>query len=61
MSGLYKDIENGKIFGVCAGIAESTGVDVTLLRLLTVIGAFVTGSVVFWAYLIAALVLPNKD
>lgn len=40
----YLDKRNGKMMGVCAGLADYTGVDVTLVRvgvvLLTVIGGF---------------------
>jgi phage shock protein C len=38
------DRENGKVAGVCAGIANLTGVDATLIRvalvLVTIVGAF---------------------
>lgn len=38
------DRENGKVAGVCAGIANMTGVDATIIRvglvLVTIIGAF---------------------
>lgn len=38
------DRENGKLLGVCAGLAESTGLDVTLIRValvvLTLAGGF---------------------
>jgi phage shock protein C len=32
----YRDKMNGKIFGVCAGIADYTGIDVLWVRLATV-------------------------
>jgi phage shock protein C len=51
------DRENGKVAGVCAGIANMTGVDATLIRvglvLVTIVGAFPWTLV---AYAIAALV-----
>ena len=38
------DRANGKLFGVCAGIANATGIDVTLVRVgvvvVTLLGAF---------------------
>jgi phage shock protein C len=56
----YLDKQNKKIAGVCAGIADYTGVDVTLVRiglvLLTVLGSGVT----IIAYIIAAWLAPTK-
>ena len=58
---LYKT-ENGDkmICGVCGGMAEYFGIDPTLVRVGWVIAAFL-GSAGFWAYLIAALLLPKKS
>lgn len=53
--------KNKNLFGVCAGIAEYLGLNVTLVRILFVAGTILTGSVVFWIYLILALVLPNQE
>lgn len=61
MSKLYKNKKNGMIFGVCSGIAEYTGLDVSVVRLLTVGGTVLSGSIIFWVYLLLAIVLPNKD
>jgi phage shock protein PspC (stress-responsive transcriptional regulator) len=47
--------------GVCGGIAESIGVDISVVRLGFVAGAIFTGSILFWVYLIMALVLPTED
>lgn len=56
----YLDKKNKKWLGVCAGIADYTGVDVTLVRiglvLLTVLGNGVT----IVAYFVAAWLAPNK-
>ncbi|HEU0134308.1 MAG TPA: PspC domain-containing protein, partial [Allosphingosinicella sp.] len=42
----YLDKRNGKFMGVCAGIADYTGVDVTVVRigtiLLTILGSGMT-------------------
>jgi phage shock protein C len=40
------DRENGKLLGVCAGIARATGVDATIVRIGVVVLALVTS--VFW-------------
>ncbi|MGE3692006.1 MAG: envelope stress response membrane protein PspC [Novosphingobium sp.] len=49
----YRDKQNGKILGVCAGIADYTGVDVLWVRLATV---FLTITGMSWA-IIPAYVL----
>ena len=61
MSKLYKNKSKGMIFGVCSGLSEVTGVDVTILRLLTVVGAIFTGSLIFWIYLLLGILLPQKQ
>jgi phage shock protein C len=61
MSQLHKSNKNRVFLGVCGGISESIGVDVSVIRLGFVAGAIFTGSILFWAYLIMALVLPTED
>lgn len=39
----YRDKMNGKLMGVCAGIADYTGVDVLWIRLAAIALAFTTG------------------
>ena len=39
----YLDKRNGKIMGVCAGIADYTGIDVTIVRIGMVLINFMTG------------------
>ncbi len=56
---LYKNSKEGKIFGVCAGIAEYFDIDVTLVRLITIVLVFGAGSGLV-AYIIAAIVMPEK-
>lgn len=57
---LYKSTKDKKLFGVCAGMAEYFNVDVTLIRLIWIFAVcgFGIGGL---AYLVAALVLPEKD
>ena len=56
----YIDKRNKKWLGVCAGIADYTGIDVTVVRigvvLLTILGS---GNPLI-AYLIAAWIAPKK-
>lgn len=56
----YLDKENKKWLGVCAGIADYTGIDVTLVRLGFVIGFFLGSGMLLFAYLIAAWMAPTK-
>ncbi len=55
---LCKSTKNGKLFGVCAGIAEYFNVDVTVIRLITVLLVLFAGLSI-WVYIIAALILPD--
>jgi phage shock protein C len=40
--GFHLDRYNGKVMGVCGGIAEYAGIDPTLVRIGFVLGAFVS-------------------
>jgi len=51
----YKDRQNAKWSGVCAGIADYTGIDVTIVRLAFVLGTVFTGGSALLAYWIIAL------
>lgn len=51
--------EGRKIAGVCMGFARHLDVDVTVIRLLTLVGAIFTG-IGFIAYLIAWIVIPEE-
>ena len=56
----YRDKRNGKFLGVCAGIADYTGLDVTLVRI-CMIAAIVMGSgAPLLLYFIAAFMVPDK-
>jgi phage shock protein C len=57
---LTRNTDDKMIGGVCSGVADYLGVDVTLVRLLTVVGAiFGLGSLVI-AYLVAWILLPER-
>lgn len=49
--------ENGMIFGVCAGLSDYTGIDVSLIRILWAVTAFYRGAGV-GLYIIAFLIMP---
>ena len=56
----YRDKANGKLFGVCAGIADYTGFDVSLVRICFLATVFMSGGSVLPFYVIAAMVAPTK-
>ena len=60
MKSLFKDKENGMIFGVCAGISNATGIDVSIIRLSVVFGTIASGSILLWIYLLLGILLPKK-
>ena len=57
---LYKIEIGKKIFGVCGGIAEYFDIDPTIVRLLWIFLIFCAGTGVL-AYIVAALIMPNKS
>lgn len=57
---LYRDIENKKIAGVCAGLADYSSINVNLIRVLTVIGALTFSFVFIAAYIAAIIFLKPK-
>jgi phage shock protein C len=56
----YRDKINGKMFGVCAGIADYTGFDVSLVRVCFLAAVLMSGGSVLPFYFIAAMVTPTK-
>lgn len=56
---LYKSNTDKKICGVCGGLAEYLNVDSTIIRLIVVLSILFIGGGLL-AYLIAALIMPNK-
>lgn len=58
--GLYRDPENGFIAGVCAGIAEWTGLEPKLVRLAAIGGLIFFFPATFIAYCVLAFMLKPK-
>ena len=56
----YRDKRNGKFLGVCAGIADYTGFDVSLVRVCFIAAMFMSGGSILPFYFIAAFVTPTK-
>jgi phage shock protein C len=46
--------------GVCAGLADATGADATLIRLAALLSLFVLGPVAILLYLVAGWVAPER-
>jgi phage shock protein PspC (stress-responsive transcriptional regulator) len=50
-----------KIGGVCDGIANYFALDVTIVRIVAVVGAFVTGGIILLAYLVSWAIMPRSS
>lgn len=57
---MVRSVNNKKICGVCAGIADYFDVDPTIVRLIWALLALVWGTGLL-AYFVAALVLPQGE
>jgi phage shock protein C len=56
----YLDKQNSKWLGVCSGIADYTGIDVTVIRVGTAILTLMTSGWIIPAYFITAWIAPCK-
>lgn len=56
----YKDKRNGKFMGVCAGIADYTGLDVTLIRIAVISLIILSSLSLLPVYIIAGFVADDK-
>jgi phage shock protein C len=56
----YRDKQNGKVMGVCAGIADYTGFDVALVRVCFLAAVFMSGGSILPFYFIAGWVAPTR-
>ena len=64
MSSQYKQLFRSKddrmIAGVCGGIGDYLDIDPTIIRLIFAFGAVITGSGLFWVYLVMMFVVPEE-
>lgn len=58
---LYRDPQNSMLGGVCSGLAHYCGIDVTLVRILTVLLFFLSGTTVAIAYIVLWIVIPEAQ
>ena len=56
----YKDKRNGKVMGVCAGIADYAGIDVTIVRILMFLALWLSGGGILPVYLVAGWIADDK-
>ena len=56
----YLDKRNGKVMGVCAGIADYTGLDVTLVRIMFVSAVLMSGFSVLPLYFVAGFMADDQ-
>jgi phage shock protein C len=57
----YLDKRHGKFMGVCSGISDYTGIDVTFVRVgVVLLTVFATGGLGFFAYLLIGLLANDK-
>lgn len=56
----YRDKRHGKFMGVCSGIADYTGLDVTLVRIMFVSAVLMSGGGVLPLYFVAGFMADDK-
>jgi len=57
---LVRSRKGRMVAGICAGIAEYFGVDVTLIRVVVAVVAVITGGAGVLAYLVAWAIIPEE-
>ena len=57
---LMRPRDGRMLAGVCAGVADYLGLDVTLVRVIWAVLAVITGGAGILAYLVAWIIIPNE-
>jgi len=57
---LFRNKRDGKIAGVCAGLADHLCMDHWIMRVLFIAAFFVVGPIIFWAYLAGIILLAKR-
>ena len=60
MQSFALDRSNGKLMGVCSGVARSTGADVTLVRIGTLLTLLLLGPITLLLYFAAGWLAPER-
>jgi phage shock protein C len=58
--GLYRSRSQRMIAGLCGGLSATYGWDLSVVRLIAVLGLLFSGPVIFSAYIIAWMVVPEE-
>ena len=56
----YRNKRKGKLMGICAGIADYTGFDVSMVRIAFVAAIFLSSGSILPVYFVAGWITPNK-
>ena len=56
----YRNKRNGKVNGICAGIADYTGLDVTLVRIMLIAAILIGGGALLPVYFIAGWIADDQ-
>ncbi|HET6656217.1 MAG TPA: envelope stress response membrane protein PspC [Gammaproteobacteria bacterium] len=56
----YRDRRNGKLMGVCAGLADYFGWNVTFIRILAIVAFCWFNVITLFVYLLLGFLLPTK-
>lgn len=56
----YRNKRDGHVMGVCAGVADYTGIDVGMVRLMFLLSLFMSGGGVLPVYFIAGWLSPDR-
>ncbi|GAA0606694.1 PspC domain-containing protein [Virgibacillus siamensis] len=59
MKKFYKSTRERQLAGVLGGLSEIYNLEVSILRIITVVLAFVTSGFLLLVYIVAAIVLPT--
>jgi phage shock protein C len=57
---LVRSRKGRMVAGICAGIADYSGMDVTLVRLIVAVASVITGGTGVLAYLAAWMIIPGE-
>ena len=56
----YRNKRKGKLMGICAGIADYTGFDVSMVRIAFVAAIFLSSGSILPIYFVAGWITPNQ-
>lgn len=56
---IYRDVNNGVIAGVCAGVARYLEIDAVWIRVAALVAAFMLPGIAVLAYVAAVFLLPR--